>query len=121
MTEKTHIVLTNNMISSRTFDDFVEQWKGQDKRIDNLFSRVMQIEQRLDKLEQPERLQRIISLLKQEATPRTSEYINNRISNLHWYDFNELENMQEVKVTYAGHRRMYSLIVPEQSLKETTQ
>lgn len=108
MSKESHIVLTQNMISSKTFEQYVTEWKQHDSWIHTLFDRVIALENKVEKLEQPQRLEALTALLAKETHPRSSRWISGRIR-LAYNDLEDFIKMGKLYSAYHGCIEMYSL------------
>ena len=92
---------------------FVKKLLGIEKLdVYNIYNRLQKLEQKVDKLEEPMKKQRIIELLK-SGESHNRQWLENRVEGLGWYLasklLRELVDEGKLKITKAGTNDMYSI------------
>jgi hypothetical protein len=106
--EQSHILLTGNKQSTKTFETFVSEWKQQDSWIHNLYDRISKLEEKVVQLERPLRWKKLYELLSQEGKPRSARWIHNRIQ-LSYKDLDVFKSEHKLYSGRSGCTEMYSL------------
>lgn len=92
---------------------YINKLLGVDKNeadIFNLFSRMRSLENKVHRLESPERQQRVIDLLSQEdERSRMFTWLSNRIRNLDYQDMSSLVSSGVISEEKAGRNTMFYL------------
>jgi hypothetical protein len=87
---------------------FIKKLLGVDVEVFNLKRRARELELKVSRLESPGRQAQILELIAEHG-PRSRPWINNRVSDYHYYDLDNLVAGGFLVESRSGTHRMYGL------------